>query len=114
MTDIAKTMRPWLAERFVIGRPEVVEAQHSTDGTRKWLLRTADGHDFEMVFIPDETTSGNEGDDVDLEEIDRFEDFVGTSSCRDEKRIVVTDFDRKRCRQRIVRLRVLRRQRPRR
>ena len=53
MTDIAKTMRPWLVERFVIGRPEVVEAQHSTDGTRKWLLRTSDGHDFEMVFIPD-------------------------------------------------------------
>ncbi len=55
MTDIAKTMRPWLAERFVIGRPEIVEAQHSTDGTRKWLLRTDDGHDYEMVFIPDET-----------------------------------------------------------
>lgn len=54
MTDIAKTMRPWLATRFVIGRPQVVEAQHSVDGTRKWLLRTADGHDFEMVFIPDE------------------------------------------------------------
>ncbi|NLR71345.1 23S rRNA (adenine(2503)-C(2))-methyltransferase RlmN [Novosphingobium sp. ERN07] len=53
MTDIAKTMRPWLAERFVIGRPEIVEAQVSTDGTRKWLLRTADNHDFEMVFIPD-------------------------------------------------------------
>jgi len=55
MTDIAKTMRPWLAQRFVIGRPDVVEAQHSSDGTRKWLLRTSDGHDFEMVFIPDET-----------------------------------------------------------
>ena len=53
MTDIAKTMRPWLTERFVIGRPDVVEAQHSTDGTRKWLLRTSDGHEFEMVFIPD-------------------------------------------------------------
>jgi len=53
MTDIAKTMRPWLAERFVVGRPEIVEAQHSSDGTRKWLLRTADGHEFEMVFIPD-------------------------------------------------------------
>ncbi|MBC7159553.1 MAG: 23S rRNA (adenine(2503)-C(2))-methyltransferase RlmN [Porphyrobacter sp.] len=53
MTDIAKPMRPWLAERFAIGRPEVVEAQHSADGTRKWLLRTADGHDYEMVFIPD-------------------------------------------------------------
>jgi 23S rRNA (adenine2503-C2)-methyltransferase len=53
MTDIAKTMRPWLAERFVVARPEIVEAQHSNDGTRKWLLRTPDGHDFEMVFIPD-------------------------------------------------------------
>ncbi len=30
MTDIAKTMRPWLAERFVIGRPEIVLAQHSS------------------------------------------------------------------------------------
>jgi 23S rRNA (adenine2503-C2)-methyltransferase len=53
MTDIAKTMRPWLADRFVIGRPDVVEAQVSTDGTRKWLLRTSDAHDYEMVFIPD-------------------------------------------------------------
>ena len=55
MTDIAKTMRPWLSARFVIGRPEVVLAQHSSDGTRKWLLKTADDHEFEMVFIPDET-----------------------------------------------------------
>ncbi|KUR71887.1 23S rRNA (adenine(2503)-C2)-methyltransferase [Novosphingobium fuchskuhlense] len=55
MTDIAKAMRPWLAARFVIGRPDVVEAQVSNDGTRKWLLRTADNHDFEMVFIPDAT-----------------------------------------------------------
>ncbi len=55
MTDIAKGMRPWLAERFVIGRPAIVEAQVSTDGTRKWLLRTDDAHDYEMVFIPDET-----------------------------------------------------------
>ncbi|HBR82695.1 MAG TPA: 23S rRNA (adenine(2503)-C(2))-methyltransferase RlmN [Erythrobacter sp.] len=53
MTDIANTMRPWLTERFYIGRPEVVEAQHSSDGTRKWLLKTPDGHEFEMVFIPD-------------------------------------------------------------
>jgi 23S rRNA (adenine2503-C2)-methyltransferase len=53
MTDIAKTMHPWLAERFVIGRPEVIVAQVSTDGTRKWLLRSDDGEDYEMVFIPD-------------------------------------------------------------
>ena len=55
MTDIAKDMRPWLAERFVIGRPEVVLSQHSSDGTRKWLLKTADDHEYEMVFIPDES-----------------------------------------------------------
>ena len=53
MTDIAKVQQPWLTERFVITRPELVEAQVSTDGTRKWLLRTHDGHDYEMVFIPD-------------------------------------------------------------
>jgi 23S rRNA (adenine2503-C2)-methyltransferase len=53
MSDIAKPQRGWFAERFVISRPEVVEAQVSSDGTRKWLLKTHDGHDFEMVFIPD-------------------------------------------------------------
>src|SRR4051812_21474223 len=53
MSDIAKPQRAWLAERFVVGRPEVVVEQVSTDGTRKWLLKTRDGHDFEMVFIPD-------------------------------------------------------------
>lgn len=53
MTDIAKAQHPWLIERFVVGRPEVIEAQVSTDGTRKWLLRGPDGQDYEMVFIPD-------------------------------------------------------------
>ena len=53
MSDIAKPQRGWFAERFVISRPEVVEAQVSSDGTRKWLLKTHDGHDFEMVFIAD-------------------------------------------------------------
>ncbi|RIA37852.1 23S rRNA m(2)A-2503 methyltransferase [Hephaestia caeni] len=58
MTDIAKAQHPWLEERFVIGRPEVIEAQVSEDGTRKWLLRSDanDGQgaqEYEMVFIPD-------------------------------------------------------------
>src|SRR6476659_1369106 len=53
MSDIAKAQRPWFADKFSISRPEVVEAQVSTDGTRKWLLKTHDGHEFEMVFIPD-------------------------------------------------------------
>ena len=53
MTDIAKTMRPWLTDRFIVGRPTVVTAQVSNDGTRKWLLAAADGQEYEMVFIPD-------------------------------------------------------------
>jgi 23S rRNA (adenine2503-C2)-methyltransferase len=53
MSDIAKPQRAWFEDRFVIGRPKVVVEQVSTDGTRKWLLKTPDGHDFEMVFIPD-------------------------------------------------------------
>ncbi|MCA1749386.1 MAG: 23S rRNA (adenine(2503)-C(2))-methyltransferase RlmN [Parasphingopyxis sp.] len=53
MSDIAKSQQSWFAERFAIGRPDVVEHLVSTDGTRKWLLRTPDGQDFEMVFIPD-------------------------------------------------------------
>jgi 23S rRNA (adenine2503-C2)-methyltransferase len=53
MTDIAKDMRIWLDQRFVVSRPEIMEAHVSSDGTRKWLLRTDDGQDYEMVFIPD-------------------------------------------------------------
>jgi 23S rRNA (adenine2503-C2)-methyltransferase len=53
MTNIAKDTRALLADIFVIARPEVVTAQVSTDGTRKWLLRSVDGQEYEMVFIPD-------------------------------------------------------------
>jgi len=53
MSDIAKPQRAWFAERFKVGRPRIEVEQVSTDGTRKWLLQTDDGHDYEMVFIPD-------------------------------------------------------------
>ncbi|HEY4545039.1 MAG TPA: 23S rRNA (adenine(2503)-C(2))-methyltransferase RlmN [Pedomonas sp.] len=53
MANIAKDVRAELEQHFVVGRPEVVTAQVSTDGTRKWLLRAPDGNEFEMVFIPD-------------------------------------------------------------
>ena len=53
MTNIAKDVRPLLARHFVVGRPEVVTAQVSEDGTRKWLLRFDDGEEAECVFIPD-------------------------------------------------------------
>jgi 23S rRNA (adenine2503-C2)-methyltransferase len=53
MTDISKPLRARLAEAYRIGRPEIVTAQVSADGTRKWLLRLADGNEVETVFIPE-------------------------------------------------------------
>ena len=54
MTNLAKPYRALLAERFAIAVPEVVRRQVSADGTRKYLLRVADGHEVETVYIPDE------------------------------------------------------------
>ncbi|MCA0304353.1 MAG: 23S rRNA (adenine(2503)-C(2))-methyltransferase RlmN [Proteobacteria bacterium] len=54
MTNIAKKTRERLAELFVVERPEIVTEQRSTDGTRKWLLRFADGNEAETVNIPEE------------------------------------------------------------
>jgi 23S rRNA (adenine2503-C2)-methyltransferase len=54
MTNLAKSFREQLAERFVLGRPAVAAAQKSQDGTRKWLLRFADGNEAETVHIPEE------------------------------------------------------------
>jgi 23S rRNA (adenine2503-C2)-methyltransferase len=52
MTDVAKDLRAGLAETFTLSRPEVVERLVSTDGSRKWLIRTAPGIEIETVFIP--------------------------------------------------------------
>jgi 23S rRNA (adenine2503-C2)-methyltransferase len=54
MTDLSKEFRARLAERFVIGRPEIARHQQSVDGTQKWLLRFADGQEAESVHIPEE------------------------------------------------------------
>ena len=53
MTNLAKDVRGLLAENFTLARPEVVTEQISADGTRKWLLRTGAGIEFETVFIPE-------------------------------------------------------------
>ncbi|MCC5967816.1 MAG: 23S rRNA (adenine(2503)-C(2))-methyltransferase RlmN [Natronohydrobacter sp.] len=54
MTNLAKTYRADLAEHFEISRPEIVTRQISDDGTRKYLLRIAGGHEVEAVYIPEE------------------------------------------------------------
>jgi 23S rRNA (adenine2503-C2)-methyltransferase len=54
MTNLAKPYRAMLEEKFTIGIPEVVSKQVSTDGTRKYLVRIAGGHEVEVVYIPEE------------------------------------------------------------
>lgn len=54
MVNVSKDVRTLLSNKFSIARPEVVTAQISSDGTRKWLLKFADGNEAECVFIPDE------------------------------------------------------------
>ena len=54
MTNLAKGYRALLAEHFVIAIPEVVSRQVSADGTRKYLVRIAGGHEVEVVYIPEE------------------------------------------------------------
>jgi 23S rRNA (adenine2503-C2)-methyltransferase len=54
MTNLAKDYRALLAERFEIALPEVVTRQISADGTRKYLVRIAGGHEVEVVYIPEE------------------------------------------------------------
>jgi 23S rRNA (adenine2503-C2)-methyltransferase len=54
MSNLAKTYRTELAEHFVIEVPEVVSKQVSLDGTRKYLMRIAGGHEVETVYIPEE------------------------------------------------------------
>src|SRR5260221_5788671 len=54
MTNLAKDFRARMAEQMSLSRPEIVTEQISEDGTRKWLLRTAPGIEFETVYIPEE------------------------------------------------------------
>ena len=53
MTNLAKDFRSLLEGSFTLERPEIVTAQVSEDGTRKWLLKTGAGIEFETVYIPE-------------------------------------------------------------
>jgi 23S rRNA (adenine2503-C2)-methyltransferase len=53
MTNLAKDFRGLLEGSFNLDRPEIVTAQVSEDGTRKWLLKTGAGIEFETVYIPE-------------------------------------------------------------
>ncbi len=53
MTNLARDFREGLEGKFTLARPEIITAQVSNDGTRKWLLRTGPGIEFETVYIPE-------------------------------------------------------------
>ena len=54
MSTMSAALRAALAERHTLARPETATEQRSADGTRKWLLRFADGREVESVYIPEE------------------------------------------------------------
>ena len=54
MTNLAKDYRALLARHFTIEIPELVSRHLSEDGTRKYLVRIAGGHEVEVVYIPEE------------------------------------------------------------
>jgi len=54
MTNLAKGYRALLEEKFTIQLPQVVTRQISADGTRKYLVRIAGGHEVETVYIPED------------------------------------------------------------
>jgi 23S rRNA (adenine2503-C2)-methyltransferase len=54
MTNLSVTKRASLAEKYTVGRSEPVEVVASTDGTRKYLFKSSQGHYIESVFIPEE------------------------------------------------------------
>ena len=53
MSNLAKEFRADMAAHFTLARPQIVTEQISSDGTRKWLLRTGPGIEFETVYIPE-------------------------------------------------------------
>src|SRR5947209_11409244 len=53
MSNLARPFRRFAEERFTLARPEIVSEQVSSDGTRKWLLKSGPGIEFETVFIPE-------------------------------------------------------------
>ena len=54
MSNVSKQVRATHAQRFVLSHGDSVSEQISTDGTRKWLVRFADGNEVETVYIPEE------------------------------------------------------------
>ena len=53
MTNLSKERRALLAERYTVGRLELLHTLDDDDGTTKFTFKLADGNIIESVFIPD-------------------------------------------------------------
>ncbi len=53
MSDISKPLRKKLNEMAEVREPEVMTEKVSSDGTRKWLMKSESGSAVETVFIPE-------------------------------------------------------------
>ena len=53
MTDLSKSARATLSDRYIIGRHAPKAEARSSDGTVKYLFEGVGGRDIESVYIPD-------------------------------------------------------------
>jgi 23S rRNA (adenine2503-C2)-methyltransferase len=58
MTNLSKSLREKISTKAVIRAPLIESVQQSSDGTRKYQLRTYDNFMIEAVFIPNASTAG--------------------------------------------------------
>ena len=53
MTNLSKTLRQRLSDEACVDMPKIEQVHIARDGTRKWLMRLADGNAVEVVLIPE-------------------------------------------------------------
>ncbi len=53
MTNLSKSARTLLSQRYEVGRSAPIKMSESSDGTKKYLFRTSQGAYIESVYIPD-------------------------------------------------------------
>ena len=56
MSDISKSVRSTLDEKYEFRFPKLIESQKSSDGTEKFLFHMDDGSPVETVLIPDDNS----------------------------------------------------------
>jgi 23S rRNA (adenine2503-C2)-methyltransferase len=54
ITELPKTLRHILTEKAVVTQTRIERLFNAVDGTRRYLLKLADGQEVESVFMPDE------------------------------------------------------------